>query len=147
MLLALTLTDLLTPLALFGFAGQAVFMGRFVLQWFASERRGRSYVPVGFWWLSLAGGLMLMLYATLRQDPVFMFGQLLGIAIYVRNLMLIRRRRKRLTSAADRRSARRATPRTTSAPTMLGEIEAQPRSESCAAGSARDRAAAADSAA
>ncbi len=86
---------LIDPLGLFGLAAQAMFMFRFVIQWFASERRGRSYVPVAFWYLSLAGGLMLLAYATVRQDPVIMLGQLLGIAIYARNLVLIYRRRGR----------------------------------------------------
>lgn len=120
MLLAFSVNDLLTPLALFGFAGQAVFMARFVLQWFVSERRGRSYVPVGFWWLSLAGGIMLMVYATLRQDPVFMFGQLLGIAIYVRNLMLIQRRNSRLRHVLQRRAQRADTAE--QEPRLLGEL-------------------------
>jgi len=83
------------PLVLFGFAAQAVFMLRFVVQWFASERRGRSYVPIGFWYLSLLGGLMLFTYGLLDHDPVVMLGQALGLAIYIRNLVLIHRRRLR----------------------------------------------------
>lgn len=87
--------QLKSPLVIFGFAAQAVFMGRFVVQWFASERRGRSYVPVAFWWLSLTGGLMLFIYACFKADLVFMGGQLLGVAIYVRNLALIYGRQAR----------------------------------------------------
>jgi lipid-A-disaccharide synthase-like uncharacterized protein len=87
--------DLLDPLGLFGLAAQAMFMLRFVVQWFASERRQRSYVPVAFWYFSLAGGLMTFLYAFLRQEPVFMLAQGLGITIYTRNLILIYRRRLR----------------------------------------------------
>ncbi len=87
--------DLLSWLGLFGLAGQATFMMRFVVQWIASERRGRSYVPLAFWYLSLAGGLMLFTYALLRHDPVIMLGQALGVLIYVRNLVLIHRRRYR----------------------------------------------------
>ncbi|TWT41943.1 lipid-A-disaccharide synthase [Phycisphaerae bacterium RAS1] len=83
------------PLVLFGFAGQFVFMLRFVVQWLSSERRGRSHVPIGFWYLSLAGGLMLLIYGWLDEDPVIMVGQGLGLAIYVRNLMLIHRERAR----------------------------------------------------
>lgn len=82
-------------LVLFGFAAQAVFMSRFLAQWYISERRGKSTVPVIFWWLSLLGGLMLGLYALLRGDPVFLAGQTLGVMIYVRNLMLIYGRRAR----------------------------------------------------
>ena len=87
--------DLLDPLGLFGLAAQAMFMLRFVIQWFASERRQRSYVPVAFWYFSLAGGLMTFVYAFLRQEPVFMLAQGLGIMIYTRNLILIYRRRLR----------------------------------------------------
>ncbi len=68
-------------------------MLRFVVQWIASERKKRSVVPVAFWWLSLAGGLSLLAYYIHRRDPVFVFGQGLGCAIYIRNLVLIHRRR------------------------------------------------------
>lgn len=78
---------------LLGFAGQALFMGRFMLQWLASERHGRSMVPVSFWYLSILGALVLLAYALHRHDPVFVAGQALGVAIYVRNLQLIRRAR------------------------------------------------------
>ena len=90
------LNDLFNWLGLFGLAGQFTFMMRFVVQWFASERRGRSYVPIAFWYISLLGGLMLFTYAFCRRDPVIMLGQLLGIAIYLRNLVLIYRRRGRI---------------------------------------------------
>ena len=84
--------DLLNPWVLFGFGAQFCFMMRFVVQWISSERRKRSHVPVAFWYLSLAGGLMLFTYAVHRADPVFILGQGLGCFIYVRNLMLIHRR-------------------------------------------------------
>ena len=76
---------------LLGFAGQAVFMGRFVIQWLASERDRRSVIPLSFWYLSIAGALVLLVYALHRRDPVFVAGQGLGVAIYLRNLQLIRR--------------------------------------------------------
>lgn len=90
---------------LLGFGGQALFMGRFVLQWLASERRGRSVVPVPFWYLSIAGALVLLAYALHRHDPVFVAGQGLGVAIYVRNLQLIRRARLRGSPGAGRARA------------------------------------------
>ena len=80
---------------LVGFGGQAVFMGRFVLQWLASERRRRSVIPVSFWYLSIGGALVLLAYAVHRRDPVFVAGQGLGVAIYLRNLQLIRSERRR----------------------------------------------------
>lgn len=77
-----------------GFAGQALFTLRFLTQWIASERARKSTVPVAFWWLSLAGGTVLFLYAIHRRDPVFALGQGTGLAIYIRNLVLIARRRR-----------------------------------------------------
>ena len=78
---------------LLGFGGQVVFMGRFVIQWLASERHRRSVIPVSFWYLSIAGALVLFAYALHRRDPVFVAGQGVGVAIYLRNLQLIRRTR------------------------------------------------------
>ena len=106
--------DLIDPLGLFGLSAQAMFMLRFVVQWFASERRKRSYVPIAFWYFSLAGGLMTFAYAYLRQEPVFMLAQGLGISIYLRNLFLIHRRRVRF---ARRRRALARRPAASSAST------------------------------
>ena len=78
-----------------GFGGQALFMARFVLQWLTSERERRSVIPVSFWYLSILGALVLLAYAVHRQDPVFVAGQALGVAIYLRNLQLIRGERAR----------------------------------------------------
>lgn len=77
-----------------GFAAQAIFAARFLVQWIASERRGRSVIPLAFWILSLAGGLMLLTYAVWRRDPVFILGQTTGVFIYSRNLVLIRREKR-----------------------------------------------------
>jgi lipid-A-disaccharide synthase-like uncharacterized protein len=76
-----------------GFAGQACFASRFLVQWIASEVRKRSTVPTAFWFLSILGGLLLLSYAIWRRDPVFILGQALGQIVYVRNLVLIRRER------------------------------------------------------
>ena len=86
---------------LVGFGGQALFMGRFVLQWLASERQRRSVMPVSFWYLSILGALVLLVYAVHRHDPVFVAGQGLGVAIYLRNLQLLKgeRARRRLTGS------------------------------------------------
>ncbi len=74
-----------------GFVGQSLFFSRFVVQWLASERAGRSVVPIAFWWLSVSGSAVLLAYAISRRDPVFVAGQAGGILIYLRNLQLIRR--------------------------------------------------------
>lgn len=80
-------------IAAVGFVAQVLFFGRFMVQWIASERSGRSVVPVSFWYLSIVGSLGLLFYAIMRADPVFILGQSLGMVIYVRNLMLIYRER------------------------------------------------------
>ena len=76
---------------LIGLAGQGCFFLRFVVQWLASERAGRSLVPKAFWHLSIAGSLVILTYAIWRRDPVFIIGQSTGLLVYVRNLVLIRR--------------------------------------------------------
>jgi lipid-A-disaccharide synthase-like uncharacterized protein len=76
-----------------GFAGQALFMMRFLVQWIHSERQRKSVVPLAFWYFSVLGGLTLLVYSIHRRDPVFITGQLLGIFIYLRNLYLIRAER------------------------------------------------------
>ena len=64
-----------------GFAGQALFFGRFFVQWIASERRKQSVIPRAFWYLSLAGGSVLLVYAIHQRDPVFIVGQATGFFI------------------------------------------------------------------
>ena len=81
------------PLVLFGFTAQFVFFMRFFVQCIESERRGRSTIPVSFWWLTLAGGTLTFIYALQKRDIVFMFSQALATFIYLRNLMLIYRPR------------------------------------------------------
>lgn len=79
---------------LLGFVAQGMFTMRFVVQWLASERAKRSVVPVAFWFFSLGGGALLLIYAIQRQDPVFIAGQGLGLFIYIRNLWLIANERR-----------------------------------------------------
>jgi lipid-A-disaccharide synthase-like uncharacterized protein len=74
-----------------GLLGQAMFFSRFFVQWLASERAKRSVFPMSFWYLSLAGGVLLLVYAIWRQDPVFILGQTTGAAIYLRNIRLRQR--------------------------------------------------------
>jgi lipid-A-disaccharide synthase-like uncharacterized protein len=88
-----------------GLTAQLAFSARFIVQWIASERAGRSYVPVAFWYLSILGGSMLLSYAIYRQDVVFILGQSMGLIVYVRNLALIRRVRKADKIAAAQAAA------------------------------------------
>src|SRR5829696_3926663 len=72
-----------------GFVAQAFFTMRFVVQWIASERARRSVIPVAFWFFSIGGGTLLLIYALYRKDPVFIAGQALGLLVYTRNLYFI----------------------------------------------------------
>ncbi|MGE3666441.1 MAG: lipid-A-disaccharide synthase N-terminal domain-containing protein [Steroidobacteraceae bacterium] len=73
-----------------GFIAQGLFSARFLVQWIASERRGKSVVPRAFWYFSVAGGALLLAYAIHRKDPVFIVGQGAGLVVYLRNLQLLR---------------------------------------------------------
>src|SRR5215472_16826161 len=72
-----------------GFIAQALFTMRFVVQWIASERARASVIPVAFWFFSIGGGALLLIYALYRRDPVFIAGQALGLVVYIRNLYCI----------------------------------------------------------
>lgn len=75
-----------------GLAGQLLFTARFLVQWIASEIKRESVVPTSFWFLSIGGSLILLIYSIHVRDPVFILGQSLGCLIYARNLAMIRRR-------------------------------------------------------
>lgn len=77
-----------------GFLGQFMFSLRFLVQWIVSERKKESIVPISFWYFSLLGGLILLSYALYRRDPVFILGQGAGVIVYLRNLMLIYKKKK-----------------------------------------------------
>lgn len=78
---------------LIGYVAQFLFAMRFVVQWIASERAGRSVVPTAFWFFSIGGGLMLLGYAFYRKDPVFIIGQAFGVFVYLRNLQFVMRKK------------------------------------------------------
>jgi lipid-A-disaccharide synthase-like uncharacterized protein len=83
---------------LLGFVAQGLFTMRFLVQWIASERARRSVIPLGFWYFSIAGGVLLLIYALYRRDAVFIAGQAFGVFVYLRNLYFVLRDRK--TAAA-----------------------------------------------
>jgi lipid-A-disaccharide synthase-like uncharacterized protein len=87
--------------AAFGVIAQFVFGARFIVQWIASEKAERSVVPMAFWFLSIAGGLMTLVYGFVRRDIVIISGQALSIFIYVRNLMLIAKETKKVKIEAE----------------------------------------------
>ena len=75
--------------AIIGFLGQLLFGGRFILQWIVSEYKKQSVVPVAFWYLSIAGSLMLLSYSLHIKNPIFILGFSVNTLIYLRNLHLI----------------------------------------------------------
>jgi len=79
---------------LLGFLAQGFFTARFVVQWIASERAGKSVIPLAFWIFSIGGGLLLLAYALYRRDPVFIAGQAFGVFVYLRNLFFVMRERR-----------------------------------------------------
>lgn len=83
-----------------GFIAQLMFTARFAVQWIASERQGRSVIPLAFWVFSIIGGMLLLAYALYRRDPVFIIGQAFGVFVYARNLFLIAKEEKAKKTAA-----------------------------------------------
>jgi len=77
-----------------GYIGQAFFFSRFCVQWYVSERLKKSVIPLAFWYLSLIGTSILLVYAISQHEPVFTLGTACGFFIYIRNLMLIERAKK-----------------------------------------------------
>lgn len=85
----------------FGLLGQIIFFGRFIVQWWASEKEGKSIIPISFWYLSIIGGAIIIAYAIRQKDPVFIFGQALALLIYSRNLFLVYKQRRTESAKND----------------------------------------------
>ena len=79
---------------LLGLLAQVVFFGRWIIQWVASEVRRESVMPVLFWWCSLVGASMLLVYFVGRREPIGVLGQAIGWTVYSRNLYLIKVRHR-----------------------------------------------------
>ena len=86
----------------FGLIAQLAFAARFLVQWIASERAGKSVVPLAFWFFSICGGLLTLVYGLVKREPVIIIGQLVSNIIYVRNLMLIFKSRAAVSQTLDR---------------------------------------------
>jgi lipid-A-disaccharide synthase-like uncharacterized protein len=76
-----------------GFIGQLIFGGRFALQWIVSEKKKESVIPIHFWYMSLTGSVILLVYGMHRDDPVFIFAYLFNSIVYVRNMMFIHKKK------------------------------------------------------
>jgi lipid-A-disaccharide synthase-like uncharacterized protein len=84
----------LNPWIIFGFAAQFVFFMRFVVQWWVSEKKKESVIPIAFWYLSLVGTFMILIYSIRQKDIVFTTASFLNSLIYIRNLILINAKKK-----------------------------------------------------
>jgi lipid-A-disaccharide synthase-like uncharacterized protein len=73
----------------FGLVAQLLFASRFLVQWIASERAGQSVIPMAFWFFSVGGGLLTLVYGVVKREPIIIIGQALSTIIYIRNIMLI----------------------------------------------------------
>jgi lipid-A-disaccharide synthase-like uncharacterized protein len=93
-------------LVILGLIGNATFSMRFLVQWIASEKQGESVIPISFWYWSIAGSLIMFLYFLFRRDPVGILAYLPNTIIYLRNLMLIRKRKLAFTAAASSQEPR-----------------------------------------
>ena len=110
-------------LMVLGFIGNALFSMRFLVQWVASERQGESVIPVSFWYWSIAGSVLMCLYFVFRRDPIGILAYLPNSLIYIRNLMLIRKRKFAFTAAAPSQRPREeplSTEQASSRATWLG---------------------------
>jgi lipid-A-disaccharide synthase-like uncharacterized protein len=86
----------------FGLIAQLLFTARFMVQWISSERAGQSVVPMAFWFFSMAGGMMTLVYGIAKREPVIIIGQSLATIIYIRNIMLILKNRASGSRTLDR---------------------------------------------
>ena len=93
-------------LVVLGFIGNAIFSMRFLVQWVASERQKESVIPVSFWYWSISGSVIMCFYFIFKRDPVGILAYLPNSLIYIRNLMLIRKRKFALTAAAPSQNPR-----------------------------------------
>lgn len=75
----------------FGTLGQLIFFSRWIIQWLSSEKNKTSHIPVTFWWCSLVGGIITLIYANHIGSFPFILAQAIGIIVYSRNLLLIYR--------------------------------------------------------
>jgi lipid-A-disaccharide synthase-like uncharacterized protein len=86
----------------FGLVAQLLFTARFLVQWISSERAGQSVVPMAFWFFSMGGGLMTLVYGIAKREPVIILGQAMATVIYIRNIMLIVKNHGKSSKTLDR---------------------------------------------
>lgn len=92
---------LLDPIGIAGVVGQLIFAGRMVVQWWVSEKRGKSVVPKVFWHMSLWGSFLTLIYGFGKTEPLVIMGQLPGVVVYARNLVLLSRQKAVESASVD----------------------------------------------
>lgn len=85
--------DIATWLLIFGVIAQVMFTSRFIYQWLYAEKNKEAVLPLGFWIISLIGGVMTLTYFIFRQDIVLIISNVMGTIIYTRNIMLYKKKR------------------------------------------------------
>jgi lipid-A-disaccharide synthase-like uncharacterized protein len=82
------------------FVGEAMFGGRFILQWLVSEYKKESHIPIAFWYMSIIGTVILLAYSIHIEKPVLILAFTLQIGIYARNLVLIKKHKDKTAVTA-----------------------------------------------
>lgn len=83
---------------IFGFAAQFVFFLRFGVQWYVSEKLKKSIIPISFWYISIIGTVMIILYSYHQKDIVFFVANVASLVIYFRNIALLNKTNKNSVS-------------------------------------------------
>ena len=99
------------PWELFGLSGQLLFGTRFLYQWYVSERLKKSVVPVAFWYISLTAAFILLVYAFYKESPAFILAAAMGMPVYYRNIVLIKRGKKQKSADGGKESDPASPPR------------------------------------
>lgn len=89
------------PWVLFGFFAQFIFFLRFAVQWIVSEREKKIVIPIIFWYLSIVGSLMILVYSIKKEDVVFIVASILNTIIYIRNIALMQKDAKKIIKSSN----------------------------------------------
>jgi lipid-A-disaccharide synthase-like uncharacterized protein len=85
---------------LIGWLANIVFSSRFIVQWYATEKKKQVVVPQAFWWLSLIGALMFLCYSIHLRDSVLIFAYAFSWIPYIRNVIIHRKHKAALSLCA-----------------------------------------------
>ena len=80
---------------IWGFTGQFIFSSRFIFQWYSSEKKKESHLPIGFWIISIVGSTLIASYAFVFEYYPILLGHLIGLSLYSRNIMIHKKSSRR----------------------------------------------------